>query len=594
MDANLPEAGATRPRTVLTAWLARRDRPVARPPHLIAAADEVPPAASLLPTLLQQVGTQAVYGILILVVADAFGLAGAEASRFLCLTLLSLGLGALMQAARRGPVGSGYALSLIPTTSMLAPYLLVADAGGGLDQAALLCVASGAIAALAVVLDRRILTAIPTEIAGVVTFAIGASLLPRVVQALDPDATGGGGAALLATAAATFAATGLMALAPGPLARFALPLGALAGTVAALLAGLGEAGAAATLAAAPWLALPVPDPPLGATLDLALLPAFLLGVLANLLSWQSALVSMQRAGDAAWRRPDGGPIRRGLLGAALSVQLAGMLGAMAPGVSSAGAVFAIHARVLSRAVAVGGAALLILLACSPKAATLLVSIPAPVRAAMLLYMACFMMAGGCQTIAARALDTRRTLVAGLALCAVLLTLAAPPVLLAALPPALRSPVMVGAALALALHMATLPLVRRRWAVRIALGPASTQDIADLCARVAGGWGLRRELAARLDAALVELAEVMALHGLPSLDLRLTRREDDELAVQVAFAGAPLNLPAGPAPSSEDLLGDDAAQEGFMLWMALRQAEGVRQREAPGGVRVLEFTLAAAA
>jgi xanthine permease XanP len=471
---------------------------------------------------------------------------------------------------------------------MLGPYTLAAEAGASLAQAGMLCIASGLIASLFLVIDRRMLASVPSEVTGVVTFSIGAAVVARVhatagLQTVDP-----GTLPLIAVGLATFVAIGLLALLPGLAGRFALPLGAAAGTAAALLLDFAGSGEVDRISAAPWLAPLMPMPPTFAMPDLTLLPAFLIGVLATPLASQSSLLAIQRAGDAAWRRPDVPPIRRGLLSMALTVAGAGAVGGMAPVTSSANVALSVQARVLSRSVVLVGSATLTLLAMSPKLVAALVGPPAPVKAGLLLYLGCVLMAAGCQSIASRALDARRTLVVGAGLSAAMLLLALPPALVAALPIWLRSPMVAGAVTALSLHVLTVMLVAKRMSVVVSISPAVGQDIADRCTRIAGAWGLRKEVAMQLERALVELAEVLAMRGQSKLEAQL-RRTEVGVQVRLLVEGPALAIPGGhTVPSPEDLLGDEGAQERFIVWVALRQAERITQRRSGASRHELEF------
>ena len=63
-----------------------------------------------------------------------------------------------------------------------------------------------------------------------------------------------------------------------------------------------------------------------------------------------------------------------------------------------------------------GVPLLLLVALCPKVLALFVLTPAPVKAAMLLYVAGFLMGQGCQLLSARLLDTRRMMIVAMEYC----------------------------------------------------------------------------------------------------------------------------------------------------------------------------------
>jgi NCS2 family nucleobase:cation symporter-2 len=558
------------------------DRLPERPADVVYALDEQPPPAQVFGLALQQIAIQSVYFLLPGIVGSAFGLHPSEVTRFLCLSVVALGLTALAQAATRGPIGSGYGLPSIPSPVFVAVYLLVAETGD-LLLAGVLTAAAGALGLVLAVSVRggRLQALVPTEVAGVVVFLIGVSLLPRALGALAAEELPEARrlpAALVALA--TLAVMVVVALTRGWLGRFGVLIGAALGGVLALSLGLSQEGASALLAQEPWFALPTPKPPPPAAFDPALLPAFVLALLASFASWTGDLLAFQRAADGAWRRPDPAPVRRGLAAQSLGLVAAGMLGGMAPASSSACVGLAIATKTLSRAVAVVGAAMLLLLACMPKLVALFVLVPDPVKAAMLGYVCCFMLAAGCQLTTVRMLDTRRIFTVGLGLCAGFAALIAPELLARlGLPRALAAPVTTGALVAAALNLLTAPLVSRRAALAVRTEPGMHQVVVDACEALGGAWGARRETMDRVKHSLLELGELLAARGVVAFEVQ-ARFEDEAVRLLVSYRGEPLPRPAA-RPEAGDLLGTLEAQEAFAMWMALRCAEAYEQRRGDG-------------
>lgn len=560
----------------------RRDKKLERPPDVVHALEDRPPAADTAALALQQLAIQSIYFLLPGLVALAYGADAREATRFLCLSILALGLAGLLQAARRGPLGSGYALPFIPSPVFVAVYLLAAQQAT-LAQASALVAAAGLAGMLLVLALPRLSRLVPTEVAGVVVFLIGVSLLPRALAAAFASGTAElSAAASLPGGAVALGALALMilvALSRTRLARFGALVGALAGLLVSLAFGLVPQGAGTTLAGLPWFALPVPSLPDAQSFDWALMPAFLAAACASIASWLGDLVAFQRAADGDWKRPDEPPLRRGVLAGFGAITLAGLFGGMAPGTSSACVGLAIASRSLARIVAVTGAVALLLLACSPKLVGLFVLVPDPVKAALLLYVCCFMMAAGCQLVTARMLDARRTFVAGLGLCAGLGVVIAPD-FAAHLPRALQSPVTAGALVGFALNLLTLPFVVRQARFALALDARLAQQVEDRAAALGGAWGARRSTMDRMAHALLELAELLAARGETRLAVEAVFRED-RVSLLLRHGGAALPPPS-LRPDAADLDGPLEAQEAFALWLATRQASSFQQRDlAPG-------------
>jgi xanthine permease XanP len=559
-------------------WASRPDKPLARPPQIAHGIEETPPLAQTAALALQQMAIQAIYLILPAIVGAQFGLLALDIVNFLSLSVAAVAIVGLLQALPRGPVGSGYPVPSIPSPVFVAVYLLAAPEAN-LLVAGTLAVVTGAIGVVLSLLLRRLQVIVPTEVAGVVVFLIGVSLLPRAFAA-----TGSGvmreGLGEGELAIATLAVMILLALVGGRFARFAVLIGAALGTALSAWFGLGLRVDSGLLASAAWFALPQPELPSPGAFEAGLLPAFAVALVASLASWTGDLVAFQRAADGAWRRPDTPPIRRGLLAQSLGIAAAGAIGGMVPSTSSACVGLTIATRTLARRVAVVGSLALLLLACCPKVLALVVLLPAPVEAAMLGYVCCFMLAAGCQLMTSRMLDTRRTFTVGLGIAIGIGALLKLPTLPLAVAKFLESPVTAGAVLAILLNLATAPLVARRAAFALRLGPLIPREIDDHVDALGGAWGARRETMRRFGHALLELAEVLAGRGVAELRVQ-ARYADEQVVASIAWTGARLPAPS-PRPDAADLDGPQEAQEAFALWLATRHADEAEQREAPGG------------
>jgi NCS2 family nucleobase:cation symporter-2 len=562
------------------AFAPRADRAPERPPQIDHGLEDVPPRLQTAGLAAQQIAIQAIYLILPGVVGEQFGLLPIDVVRFLCLSVAAIGIAGLLQALPRGPVGSGYAVPSIPSPVFVAVYLLAAP-GADIGVAAALTAATGVIGLVLSVMLRRLHAIVPTEVAGVVVFLIGISLLPRAFASTVGDAAEGNERALLALA--TLAAMMAVALVGGRLSRFAVLVGAAGGTAVALLLDVGLTADAGVLDRAPWFALPLPEWPRPSQFDASLLPAFCVALLASFASWTGDLIAFQRAADGAWRRPDGPPIRRGLMAQSLGLVTAGLLGGMAPSTSSACVGLAIATRTLARRVAVVGALALLVLSCCPKLLALITLLPEPVKAAMLGYVCCFMLAAGCQLMTSRMLDTRRTFTIGMGIAIGIAVLAGLPGLLRAQFGVMGSPVTAGAAVAIVMNLLTAPLVTRRTAFRLMLDAEMPRRVDDRVEALGGAWGARRQTMQHLGHALLELAEVLAARGVAEIGVQ-ARHADDQVELTVSWLGTQLPRPT-PRPDAHDLEGAVEVQEAFALWLATRHADRIEQRVTAAGCEI---------
>ncbi|MGG5817865.1 solute carrier family 23 protein [Falsiroseomonas sp. HW251] len=558
------------------------DRPATRPANLALWLDDKPRALATLGLALQHLAIQSVYFIIPAAVAAAITDDAATVTRFVCLSVLAAVAWQVLNLLRRGPVGSGYPVPATHTAAMLGAYLLVGETGGGFGGMAAMVLLAG-IAAIALTFAmQRLRVLLPNEVAGVVVMLIGVALAALGTRQIGLQSGQAPGAATIAVVLVSVAAMAAIALSRTRAAPFALLLGSLVGVALALPLGEFRGDAAEVLAAQPWFALPEPFAPDFGQVTAAPLLAFLLALVAMRATAAGSLVMAQRALDAGWTRPDAPPIRRGLLADGIAIAFAGLVGGAAPGPNTAALGLSVTGGVLARRIVWAGVPLLLAVAFCPKLVALFVLAPAPVKAAMLFHAAGLIMANGCQLVTVRLLDSRRGLVVATGLTAGIAVASAPLGFLS-LVPALASPLSFGAVVAFLVNLVTLPLVTRRAELSLTLDMLAGRSVSDWVARTAAGWGLKPATARSAERALVELAELLAGRGVRSLDLA-ARLAEDRVEFALAWAGAPLPAPAA-RPDAEALLGDDAARDGFVLWLATRETQSFAQRETPAGQEV---------
>ncbi len=567
--------------TWLNAFLGREyDRPVQRPAGLVYATEDKPPLSMSLGLALQHLAIQSVYFVLPAAAAAAVTSDPAEITRSLCLAILATALWQALQILARGPIGSGYAIPGTHTAAMLGAYVLTGQAGGGFGaMGAMIFLAGLAMIGLTFVI-RRLRVVLPNEVAGVVVVLIGVALAGLAVQQLGLQSTESlPGPAALACLFLSLAVMIGVSLSRTKAAPFAVLIGAIAGVATALLLGLAPPQAAAVLAATPWLALPQPWAPDFTAITPAPMIAYLLALVAMKATAAGSLVVMQRAVDASWTRPDPQPLRRGLLANAIAVTASGLLGCAAPGPATAAVGLSIATGTLARRIVWVGTPLLVLVAFCPKLVALFVLMPGVVKAAMLFYVAGFIMAQGCQLATVRLLDTRRTMIIAFGLCGGIAAAVAPQAFNAVMP-ALASPLSFGAVMAFLANLCTLPLVAQRAELALPLDAAAGRKASEWFAGVAASWGLKPSTDRAAEHALNELAELLTERGAATMTLAARRAEDRiELTLNWDGSALPERVRAAQA---EDLLGPAEAQERFAVWMATREAQHFSQRSTSTG------------
>jgi NCS2 family nucleobase:cation symporter-2 len=554
-----------------------------RPPGLAYWLDGQPSYRAAFGLALQHLAIQSVLLVIPVAAAGMVSRDAAEMTRFVCLSILASALWQALQVLTRGPVGSGYPIPATHTAALLGAYLLTSRSGGGFAAVGAMVCLTGVASTALTFLMQRLRVVLPNEVAGVVVFLIGVSLIGVATQQMGLQPGSAPRDALSVWVVITcMLVMAVLALSKTKASPFAVLVGALAGVVLSLVLGEGDPHAAEVLAGRPWVALPEPWAPDFGAITVAPMAAYVLALVAIQATSAGSMVVIQRAADAGWTRPDAPPLRRGLLANGLAITMAGLIGGAAPGPATAGVGLSVATGTLARRIVWCGVPLLVVLALCPKFVALFVLMPAPVKAAMLLYVSGFIMAQGCQLATARLLDTRRTMIVAFGLTAGVMVALAPVPFLATVP-AIASPLSFGAIVAFLLNLLTLPLVSLRAKRSLALDLYSGRTASEWFAEIAATWGLKPSTARVAEQALSELAELLHARGVEALELTSARSED-RVELSLAWDGRPLPERTN-TPNPLDLLGTSDAQERFAVFMATRGVQRFTQRTSARGCEV---------
>jgi len=282
---------------------------------------------------------------------------------------------------------------------------------------------------------------------------------------------------------------------------------------------------------------------------------FTVAALATTLKATGTVTLCQRVNDADWVRPDMAPIRRGVLADGLAITLAGAAGTFGVNSSPASVALSAATGVASRQVAWVVGALFIALGFLPKLATLLAAMPRAAMTASLVFATCFLLINGMQMITSRMLDTRKTLVIGLAMIAGLAVEVFPSVVTAApsaLAPLMGSSLVFGTVVALALNLVSRIGVRQTVCMDIVPAGDWAAGVQAFYKKHGGAWGARPDVMARAEFATLECVEAVAEHCAPRAPLRLDASFDEfNLDLRLTYDGEPLEFPDA-RPSAEQI------------------------------------------
>lgn len=391
-----------------------------KPADLVYGLDERPPLATWIVLGLQNVAVICPYLVLLALVVEAAHLPADRAVGFMAMAMLGIAIYTVLQANRRGPIGSGYLCPPV-VSAIYLPGCLVAAATGGMPLVAGMILVSGLAECGLARIVGKLRKAFPAVVSGVILMAVGLDLA-RIGMGIawSPDLPGSrafGGVEI------TFGATLVTMVAlsiwgRGPLRIFCALIGIIVGYLAAACFGQLKPGFFSGLHDSAVFALPLSFPQ-GITFDAGLVLPFVIAAVASGLRTVGTLTTCQQINDARWTRPDMKSIAAGVTADGVGCAIGGLL--CAPGLSASPSLVGIQKAtgVTSRRVAWSIALWLVVLACLPQVASFIVHMPKPVMAGALFFNGAFMFVGGMQVALSRPITLRGTFLIGLPMLAAL-------------------------------------------------------------------------------------------------------------------------------------------------------------------------------
>jgi xanthine permease XanP len=570
---------------------ARPSTQAKKPGEFTHGVDDVPP-----PFLTVLVGFQHVSLVRIQLIFPALVIQLAElptevSVNMLSLSLIALGIAAILQSLPRGPVGSRYLCPSCHDGIFLEPSIAALKLGGLPLVFGMTLVAGVIQSALSPVL-HRIRPLLPPEIGGLVVFLVGTSLAAigcryvigvGVKEDVGPDYWLIGGVTLMIM-------VGLNVWGKGQAKLFCAMLGITAGYGTAFLTGMLPKDASRVFNELHLFAIPHFSHA-GLAFSPAMIMPFTVAAIAVTLKGIGDITALQRINDPQWVRAEMGSISRGTLANGLANMVAGLVGTLGLTPSTANIGLQAATGMSSRVIGYAVGAILIVLAFLPSVTGSLILMPRPVMGAALLFSACFVLISGLQTITSRMLDARRTLVIGLGIASGVAAEILPCFatdIPNSLQPIVGSSIVLGTITALLLNGVFRIGQRRR--VTLALDPAAADAVAEVNEffDAAGrGWGARPDVMVRVAFGINQAIEAIREHCEPQGPITIEAHFDEfNLDVRISYRGEALEFP-DERPSQQEIIETDAGYRrlaGFMLRM---NADRIRT-SVKDGATVLEF------
>jgi xanthine permease XanP len=488
-----------------------------------------------------------------------------------------LAVGTVLQALPKGPVGSGFLAPAVMTAVYVGPSLEAVRLGGLALMGGMTLYGGIVEAALSRSL-RRLRTLFPPELAGVVIFLVGASNGMVGVRYLV--ARGAGAALELnhweVVATVFLVMIGLNIWGKGILRSSCALFGMIGGYAVALAVGLMPLATFDELRALPAVLAPRVDY-FGLSFNAALILPFTIAALANTLKAGALITACERINDADWVQPNMRRIAGGVLADGITTAFSGALSVFGVNVSASSVGLSEATGVASRQVAYAIAGIFVVLAFIPAIPRFLTVMPAAVLGATLFFTSCAILKNGIETIASRMLDTRRTLMVGMALLSGFAVEAFPDFFSlapAAIRPLVDSSLVFGTLVGFLLNLAFRFGIRRHQRLEIDPAAIDLDRVHSFVENAGARWGARRDVITRASFALQQGVETIAEECRPGRPLRLEIGYDEfTLDAEVRYAGALLEMPEH-RPSAEEILASEAGARRLAGYLLRRNADRV--------------------
>jgi len=542
-----------------------------KPNNIVYGVDDVPPRGVFLLSGLQHVGLVAIFLLVPVIACRQAQLGPEKILDVLSLSMLVMAVGAVVQALRKGPLGSGYLCPPVFAAAYL-PASMLALKVGGLPLMFGMTVFAGLVEIAFSQLLRPLRPFLPPEIAGFVVAMIGVTvglLAFRNIFGIGGNVAPASPACLAVGGVTLGIMVGLNVWTRGASKIFCVLIGMFAGYLIAALSGVLPLADMERVRAAPVLHMPGIEH-LSWSFDATLIIPFAVAAVAASLRAVGDLTICQKTNDTEWVRPDFRSISGGAMANGAGTLFAGMLGTIGVNTSTSNVGLAAATGITSRTVAFAVGGIYLLLAFMPMAATVFAIMPAPVVGATLLFAASLVFMNGLMIITSRLLDARRIFVIGLSfMCALAVDVF--PAFFNTLPTEIRpftsSSIVLGTVTALLLNLVFRLGVRRTQTLIVNPSALDPQNIEDFMQANGAAWGARRDVIERARFNLMQSIELLADSSVTKDALTVEASFDEfRLDLRVSYDGVPLELP-DKRPSNEEIISSYEGQyrlAGYML------------------------------
>lgn len=518
-----------------------------KPANLLYGVDDTPPVRICLLLAIQHIFFLTSGLIAVSMTLGQIGCPTATIQNVVAMSMIAGGIATILQALKKGPLGSGYLCTEGTDPSFIAVSVM-AGATGGLSLIFGMTIVSGVIECILARVMHRLRVMLPPEVTGVVLTMVAFNVVPIMVldffgltASNQPIETNNVIVALITLGSMVISNV----WGTGKFRLYSVIIGIACGYIAAISLGVLKPEHLRWLANEPLFSMPDVSQ-VSWSFDIRLLVPIIVVTLASTLKSVATLTMCQKINDAEWSRPDLANIGKGTLADGFACILGGGMGAMGKSLYAASVGLSVATGVTSRVVAFYTGGIYAVMAFVPIFTGFFSIMPKPVMGGALVFMVSFMVISGFQIMTSRMIDIRKTFVIAVSLMFGLSVDIFPDIYRnfhPLLKPFFSSSLAVTTVLAIVLNLVMRLGIARRGTLELIPGTDVSQTIFRFMENQGAAWGARKEVIQCAMTAMNEFMEAVVHYDLEK-ELISFQVEFDEysLDVRAIYEGEPMVFP----------------------------------------------------
>ena len=518
-----------------------------KPANLLYGIDDKPPIRVCLILAVQHIFFLTTGLIVVTIVMRGLGSPPDLIRNVVSMSMIAGGIATMLQALKKGPVGSGYFCSEGTDPSFLSVSML-AGTTGGLSLIFGMTIVSGVIECLLARIMHRLRVIFPPEVTGVVLTMVGLNIVPIMILdffSVNNQASPINPVHVMVAVFTLAVMVGTNVWSKGKLRLYSVIIGMVAGYIAAASLGVLTREDLMHIVNAPVFSIPDLSY-ISYSFDFALLIPIIVVTLASTLKSVATLTMCQQINDSEWKRPDLVNIGKGTLADGIASILGGLTGAMGKSLYASSVGLCVATGTTSRIIAFYVGGIYIALAFLPQLASFFSIMPKPVMGAAMVFMVSFMIISGVQMMTSRMIEIRRTFVIAVSLVFGLSVDIFPQLYRDFHPwlkPLFSSSLAVTTVLAVVLNLIMRIGIAREEKLELVSGTDVSRQIFQFMENQGAAWGARKEVIYNAMAAMNEFMEATAHFDLKDEKIILKVSFDEyNLDVHVRYEGPLMDFP----------------------------------------------------